>query len=62
MLLDFSSISVRDQNSKDIVSEKFPNMPVDIVLDPTFLIDHNVPKPNLDGKYIFITILAIIKI
>ena len=28
-------------------------MPVDIVLDPTFLIDHNVPKPNLDGKYIF---------
>lgn len=52
MLLDFSSISVRDQNSKDIVS-KISNMPVDIVLDPTFLIDHNVPKPNLEDKYIF---------
>ena len=56
-LPEFSYISVRDSNSKKIVSEIYDG-PISKVLDPTFLIQehyHSLIKPiNLTRRYILI--------
>lgn len=46
-------ISVRDAKTYDLVTSLSNRVPVN-VLDPTFLVDYDVPKPKETGKYILI--------
>lgn len=53
---DFSKlddISVRDAKTYDLVRSLSNRVPVNVV-DPTFLVDYDVPKPKEQGKYVLI--------
>lgn len=59
LLKDFKAVSVREVRSKDFLEKNDIYHPVDLVVDPTMLIDKKdyeemiAKKPIIDGKYIF---------